>query len=216
MGRKKKVTVKPLANTRLKPLLSEKGEAWYPLYVQISYNRLTTRIPTRKDIYVSEKQVLEGDYPGSNEVELIRDLAIYEATVRNPEFTVRGFASVYLAYTSDFVAATKELINNRLHDQLQRTMSFSEYHLYARGESDESRRPAEILGEDIDPYTKELQIIVGWIPWIITVKDWVLNPGCKEELSDDLEGRVSGQELELILTQIDRAAHAVLDSGTYV
>jgi hypothetical protein len=106
MGGKKKITVKPLANSELASEPNHKGRyKKYPLYVRVTYDRSSTRFPVEGGEYwVTEKQVEEDRYEGKEAVERIKQIAERERE-RLETHGVKALPGRYKIYNYSILSA---------------------------------------------------------------------------------------------------------------
>ncbi len=121
MKRPKKVTVKFFLNEHLKEIEREDGN-YYPLYVQITYNRKNTQIKCAYGGFYKSMEQLEDQYAPllRFEEEIFKKTVYYELGQQGEEFQLRGIGKKYDAYCASIPALFDRYLKVRLKNTLQK------------------------------------------------------------------------------------------------
>ncbi len=120
--KEKKVTVKFFLNQLIEPVTGEKGEAYYPLYIQVTYNRKNMQL---KSMYGEYYEDLNEVKPGLLEFEerILRNIIAYETgqKLAGDDYDLKGLKRKYEVYATSVSSALENYLKPKLRLAILKT-----------------------------------------------------------------------------------------------
>ena len=152
--KQKKVTVKFFLNKAVDPVLGEKREKHYPLYVQVTYNRKNLQF---RSYYGEYYNALEEVKPAllRFEEKIIHRIISYEAGATKSEYELKGLKRKYSVYSMSVLSAVEAYLKPKLRlsvlkteSELSHALNFTE----ERVTTGVLYKAARLLFPDLDKY----------------------------------------------------------------
>lgn len=215
MGRKKKVTVKIIANTALSYRLNDEGEKEYPLYAQVTYDRKTTKFPIAGSVWGTEYEAAEIFASGYFYDNVLR-IGEFERD-RNEKFSVRGFANVYKIYNADFYLTTEFYLMDLVDSEVQKVITVARYKELNPSGAFNYKRGLEILGTNV---TSEIrmaleakEILLKLRVDYLAIHEWIIPGEEREKYIRIIES--SSESAFKFVENLDTTAFRLIDADTY-
>lgn len=200
MTKEKKITVKFFLNEAVEPLKGEERKSYYPLYVQVTYNRKNMQFKSKYSEYYDD---LKDVKPSLLEFEerVIKSIVAYEAGKTKGEYDLKGLKKKYDVYSISILEALEHYLKPKLRlvvlktgNELSKVLNFNDAHATVAL----LHRAANLLFKDFDsglaiklkeelkayePYQRLYKPVLNYdFPTLI---DWV-DGSHKEELEKKL------------------------------
>jgi hypothetical protein len=118
--KEKKITIKFFLNRLLEPVTGEKGGEYFPLYIQVTYNRKNMQFKSKYGLYY---QQLEEVAPAllSFEEQTLRKIIQYEAAQTVNDYELKGLKHKYEIYSTSITEALENYLKPRLRIAILKT-----------------------------------------------------------------------------------------------
>ena len=150
----KKITIKFFLNRLLEPVSHEQKQAYYPLYIQVSYNRKNMQLKSMYGEYYNDlKEVQRGlmDF----EERVIRKIITHEAGQTLNDYELKGLKRKFEVYSMSILYALERYLKPKLrtaimktNDELTTVLAFDTVHATVA----RLYKAAHLLFKDFDGY----------------------------------------------------------------
>lgn len=111
--KEKKITVKFFLNQALEPARDEKGKKLYPLYFQVTYNRMNQQAKSRYGLFYKNLQEVPNDLMAFEE-KLLTKIIRYEAKENEESYELKGLKRKYEVYSLSVHQALETYLKPKL------------------------------------------------------------------------------------------------------
>ena len=134
MKKEKKITIKFFLNRLLEPATGEKGKKFYPLYIQVTYNRKNMQFKSKYGMYYADLKEVE---PGLMQFEerILRKVITYESNLSSSDYDLKGLKHKYEIYSTSILETLEKYLKPKLrlailrtNDELTTVLDFSQSH----------------------------------------------------------------------------------------
>ncbi|MEM6395266.1 MAG: Arm DNA-binding domain-containing protein [Bacteroidota bacterium] len=127
MAVEKKITVKLKLNKTIKPqVLDLKLGSMYPIYIEVSYDRNTTRFPTNRWILEELWHGLANDSTVDDSLEVVEKMVANEIE-RSTDFSITGFGNKFKSYQSSLLYGMRVSLMNSMKKFMGENLNFNSY-----------------------------------------------------------------------------------------
>ena len=135
--KQKKITVKFFLNEAVEPVTGEGRQKYYPLYVQVTYNRKNMQFKSKYSEYYRS---LEEVKPGLLQFEekVIKKMITYEVAEEKGDYDMKGLKDKYEIYSTSILEALENYLKPKLRlavlktkSELAHTLNFHDNHATA-------------------------------------------------------------------------------------
>ena len=132
--KQKKITIKFFLNRLLEPAAGDKGEVYFPLYIQVTYNRKNMQLKSKYGLYYLN---LEEVTPGllAFEEKALRKVIQYEASQTLNDYELKGLKHKYEIYSTAILETLENYLKPKLrlailktNDELTTVLDFQQSH----------------------------------------------------------------------------------------
>lgn len=131
-AREKKITVKFFLNEAVDPVKGEAGKRYYPLYVQVTYNRKNMQFKSRYSEYYEHLKDVNPTLLAFEE-RVIRGIILYEAGKVKGEYDLKGLKKKYDVYSISILEVLECYLKPKLRlavlktgNELSKVLKFSD------------------------------------------------------------------------------------------
>ena len=130
--KEKKITVKFFLNQLVEPVMGEKNEKHYPLYIQVTYNRKNMQFKSKYGLYYKKLNKVN---PGlmAFEEKVIRKIITHEAGLVKGDYDLKRLKRKHEVYSTSVMEALENYIKPKLrlavlktNDQLATVLDFNQ------------------------------------------------------------------------------------------
>ncbi|MGP8216609.1 MAG: hypothetical protein ACLQQ4_13665 [Bacteroidia bacterium] len=154
MKKEKKITIKFFLNKLLEPATGDKGEKYYPLYIQVTYNRKNMQFKSKYGMYYGDlKEVKSGLM--QFEERILRKAITYESNLSSSDYDLKGLKHKYEIYSTSILESLEKYLKPKLrlailktNDDLTEVLDFSQSHATVA----RLYRASQLLFTNIDSY----------------------------------------------------------------
>ena len=134
MKKEKKITIKFFLNKLLEPATGDKGEKYYPLYIQVTYNRKNMQFKSKYGMYYEDlKEIKQGLM--QFEERILRKAISYESNLSSSDYDLKGLKYKYEIYSTSILETLEKYLKPKLrlailktNDELTDVLDFSQSH----------------------------------------------------------------------------------------
>jgi hypothetical protein len=120
--KEKKITIKFFLNQLIEPVTGEKGQPYYPLYIQVTHNRKNMQLKSKYGLYYRDLTEVE---PGLLKFEerILRDIIAYETGQKSAEddYDLKGLKRKYDVYSTSVWLALENYLKPKLRSAILKT-----------------------------------------------------------------------------------------------
>jgi hypothetical protein len=118
--KEKKITIKFFLNQLVEPVTGEKGQSYYPLYIQVTYNRKNMQFKSKYGLYYQDANEIE---PALLQFEenTLRQIINYESGQTDAEYDLKGLKRKYEVYSTSVLDAVEQFLKPKLKSAILKT-----------------------------------------------------------------------------------------------
>lgn len=120
--REKKITVKFFLNEAVEPVRGEGKKKYYPLYVQVTYNRKNMQFKSKYSEYYESLDEVKSSLLQFEET-VIKTIVSYEAANVKGEYNLKGLKKKYEVYSTSILEALEHYLKPKLRLAVLKTGS---------------------------------------------------------------------------------------------
>ncbi|TDW97149.1 hypothetical protein [Dinghuibacter silviterrae] len=130
----KKVTIKFFLNQLLEPVTGDKGQAYYPLYIQVTFNRKNMTLKSKYAEYYQDLKEVKPELMAFEE-RILRKIISHEAGQGDNDYDLKGLKHKYEVYSTSIGEALENYLKPKLrstilktNDELTTVLDFQQTH----------------------------------------------------------------------------------------
>ncbi len=120
MIKEKKITIKFFLNKLLEAATGDKGEKYYPLYIQVTYNRKNMQLKSKYGEYYKDIKEVRKELMQFEEMMLTKVIR-YESTHTSSDYDLKGLKHKYEIYSGSVSQALEHYLKPKLRLAILRT-----------------------------------------------------------------------------------------------
>jgi len=120
MKKEKKITVKFYLNTMLDAATGDKGQKYYPLYIQVTYNRKNMQLKSKYGEYYEKMDKVNKELMQFEEKMLCKVIR-HESSLISGEYDMKGLKQKYEIYSGSVAEALENYLKPKLRLMILKT-----------------------------------------------------------------------------------------------